>query len=104
MPKSGENVPIRLKLPEAGLPKPEAINWCHFTKVNNDYQMLLGYVDLLAIHTSQQQWLTDGEHAAPVPVEVTHRFLLSDGLLRFFQTQVADILSVREPAQTQEDV
>jgi hypothetical protein len=57
---------------ETDLPVAEGINFFHFTTVGPEVQMLVGTINLLAIHEAKQS----GETLGTTP-QITHRFLLS---------------------------
>ncbi len=81
----------RLLIPESDLPNPEAANWFHFARVGADFQMLVGYVDLYAVHRLSESIKNHGE-SFDITADVTHRFVMSERGIRFLKTQLDDLI------------
>ena len=70
--------------PDIELPPPEGANFFQFAKVENEAQMLVGYIDILRL-ANEAGDITDVPEDEVLDIEIvpdiTHRFLLSaDGL------------------------
>ena len=92
---------IELSIPEKALPNPEAANWFQVARVGADYQLLIGYVDLLGIHR-YGEIVKSGAQPNKLLVDVTHRFALSRDAIGFLQTQLNEVLRKSEEREAEE--
>jgi len=91
-----------LVVPDTDLPKPEAANWFHFARAGNEFQMLLGYIDVYAVHRLAEA-IKKGGKPFDIKAEVTHRVLMSERAVRFLKSQVDEIvqqLDSKTPGET----
>src|SRR5690242_8651268 len=90
MVNTPQKVPIELKvkIPTKGLPSPTAVNWFHFTRMDNEVQMLAGFID--AYEVVQHQLHASQNDIDP---EVSHRFMLSLNGFLFLRQQVEQIFN-----------
>lgn len=78
---------------DASLPPAEGINFCHFTVVGPEVQMLVGCVNLIQLHDAKKR----GGPSTITP-QITHRFSMSTmgfAQLRAALNEIAG--SVQEP-------
>ncbi len=89
---------IRIKVPtDVELPPPEGANFFQFTHVQNEAQMLVGYIDLhrLAREAGDLTDVADDEELdIELTPEITHRFLLSTNGLVMLKERLDEIFSV----------
>ncbi|NOT09765.1 MAG: hypothetical protein HOP28_16350 [Gemmatimonadales bacterium] len=81
-----KDVTLNFKLPPPEeSPEVEGANVFFFTFAGADIQMLVGYVDLRSIHLASQGGSGD------IPVQVSHRFMLSQVGFEHLRSQIQQI-------------
>lgn len=68
-----ENNAIKVRIDsETAVPAPEGVNFFYFTRIADEYQLLVGNVNLMRLHE-----MTTGEAPFEFEPQITHRFLMS---------------------------
>jgi len=89
--------------PEAPQPPPEGANFFHFTQVQDEVEMVVGYVSPTKVHAIVQAHpdAKDQEELPDVSLspEISHRFLMSLNGFRILRDRVNQIWNTIESRQ-----
>lgn len=83
----------------AGLPPAEGANYFHFTMVGGEFQMLVGSIDLRAVHAAK----LEGQGQLKVTPALTHRFTLSPMGFAALKNNIDEIVSALTAAHADQE-
>jgi hypothetical protein len=77
------------------LPRAEAANWTRVSRVGQEVQLTFGYMDvgLIADAVGKRR---DSKESLRLPVDVTHRLVLSAEQFKNFKTKIDEIYAAME--------
>lgn len=91
-PEKG-SVTVGVDVPSGQLPLAEAVNWFTMTRVETEFQILVGYLDLRATHELVEKAKATGKTKERLKAEVTHRFSMSLRTFLQMRRQVEQIFA-----------